>query len=193
MRKLILTEYLSLDGVMQAPGHAEEDRDGGFEHGGWTDTHMEDHFRVNSDSFQRAGAFIFGRRTYEIFEQYWPTVTDENNEIARALNTQPKYVASRTLETAGWSGTTVIRNVPREVASLKQDSGRPIFLVGSSDLARTLIANDLVDEYELWLHPVVLGTGKRLFRDDSPKSDLRLVESRTTGAGLVILTYAVRR
>jgi dihydrofolate reductase len=193
MRKLILTEYLSLDGVMQAPGHAEEDRDGGFEHGGWTDTHMEDHFRVNSDSFQRAGAFIFGRRTYEIFEQYGPTVTDENNEIARALNTQPKYVAPRTLETAGWPGTTVIRNVPREVASLKQDSGRPIFLVGSSDLARTLIANDLVGEYELWLHPVLLGTGKRLFRDDSPKSDLRLVESRTTGAGLVILTYAVRR
>jgi dihydrofolate reductase len=193
MPKLIVTEYLSVDGVMQAPGHAEEDLDGGFEHGGWTGTHLEDHFRVNSDSFQRAGAFIFGRRTYEIFEQYWPTVTDENNEIARALNTQPKYVVSRTLETAGWPGTTVIRNVPREVASLKHGSGRPIFLVGSSDLARTLIANDLVDEYELWLHPVVLGTGKRLFPDDAPKSDLRLVESRTTGAGLVILTYAVSR
>jgi dihydrofolate reductase len=89
MRKLIVTEYLSLDGVMQAPGQAEEDCDAGFEHGGWTRTHMEDHFRVNSVSFQRAGAFIFGRRTYEIFEQYWPTVTDENNEIARASTHNP--------------------------------------------------------------------------------------------------------
>jgi dihydrofolate reductase len=193
MRRLFVTEYLSLDGVLQAPGHAGEDQDGNFRHGGWTGPYMPDHVRLNSISFQRAGAFLFGRRTYEIFAQYWPLVTDEGDPIARALNTQPKYVASRTLANAGWPGTAVIRDVPGEVAALKQQPGLPIFVTGSSGLAQTLIEHDLIDEYELWLHPVILGSGKRLFRGGALQTGLRLTESRTTSTGLVLLTYQRER
>lgn len=192
MRKLVVIEYVSLDGVMQAPGDAREDRAGGFTHGGWTVPLMADHRRYNGDSFQTAGGFLLGRVTYDIWAAYWPTVTDESDEIARALNTLPKYVASRTLEKPEWEGTSVIRDVPREVAELKQRPGKPIFVMGSSQLAQTLIEHDLVDEYQLWLHPVVLGGGKKLFREGSPKTDLRLVDSRTSGDGLVILTYERR-
>jgi dihydrofolate reductase len=189
MRKLVVIEYVSLDGVVQAPGHAGEDRAGGFAHGGWTGPQLADHRRHNSDSFQTAGAFLLGRLTYEIWAGYWPTVTDETDEIARALNTLPKYVASRTLENPGWAGTIVIRDVPREVAELKEKPGKPILVMGSAQLAQTLIEQDLVDEYQLWLHPIVLGSGKRLFRDGAPKTELQLVDSRTSRAGLAILTY----
>jgi dihydrofolate reductase len=189
MARLVVSEYLSLDGVVQAPGHAGEDTDGGFAHGGWTSGYMRDHMRLNSLSAPSAGAFLFGRRTYEIFERYWPAVTDEGNQIARALNTKPKFVASRTLENPHWAGTTVIRDVEPEVTKLKEKPGPPIFVIGSSGLAQALIQADLVDAYELWLHPVVLGGGKKLFRDGAPRSSMRLADSRTTGGGLVILTY----
>jgi dihydrofolate reductase len=192
MRKLIVIEYVSLDGVIQAPGHAGEDREGGFSHGGWTTSLMADHRRYNSDSFQTAGAFLLGRLTYDIWAAYWPTVSDERDEVARALNTLPKYVASRTLDQPEWDGTIVIRDVPRQVAELKRQPARPIFVIGSADLAQTLIEHNLVDEYQLWPHPVVLGRGKKLFRDGGPRSDLRLVDSRTSGDGLVILTYEPR-
>ena len=190
MRKLIVIEYVSLDGVVQAPGHAGEDPEGGFPHGGWTGPLMPDHRRYNGDLFQTAGAFLLGRRTYDLWASYWPSVTDENDDIARALNTLPKYVASRTLESASWSGTTMIRDVAPAVAELKQQPGKPIFALGSSQLVQSLVDHDLVDEYQLWLHPVVLGEGKKLFRDNGPRLDLTLVDSRTTGNGLVILTYA---
>jgi len=190
MRKLIVVEYVSLDGVIQGPGHAGEDREGGFAHGGWTGPLMPDHRRYNSDLFQTAGAFLLGRLTYDIWVSYWPSVTDESDEIAHALNTLPKYVASRTLETASWTRTTVIRDVPQEVAVLKQQPGKPIIALGSSQLVQTLIEHDLVDEYLLWLHPIVLGEGKKLFSDNGPRRDLTLADSRTTGNGLVILTYA---
>src|SRR5262245_30823338 len=163
MRELIVIEYVSLDGVIQAPGHAGEDPEGGFPHGGWTGPLMPDHQRYNGDLFQTAGAFLLGRFTYDIWARYWPTVTDENDEIARALNTLPKYVASGTLESATWAGTTVIRDVAREVYQLKQPPGRPILVLGSSQLVQTLVEHDLVDVYQLWLHPVVLGGGKKLF------------------------------
>jgi dihydrofolate reductase len=193
VRPLVVIEYLSLDGVIQAPGHVGEDVEGGFEHGGWTGEAMDDHLRYNSESFQTAGAFLLGRLTYDIFAEYWPTVTDAGNTIARALNTLPKYVASRTLADPKWPGTTVIRDVDREVGELKLEPGRPIFVLGSSALAQSLMAADLVDEYELWLHPIVLGKGKKLFRDGCPKADMRLVDTRTTGRGLVILRYARAR
>jgi dihydrofolate reductase len=190
VRRVVVVEYVSLDGVVQAPGHAGEDPEGGFEHGGWTGPFMNDHGRYLSEAFPAAGAFLLGRRTYEIFAAYWPTVTDEGDEIAHALNRLPKYVASTTLNQAEWEGTTVIRSdVAEEVARLKGQPGKDILVVGSSGLAQTLMHHDLVDEYQLWLHPVVLGGGKRLFRDGAPRTTLRLLDSRTAASGLVILTY----
>jgi dihydrofolate reductase len=192
MRKLIVSQYVSLDGVVQAPGHAQEDDEGGFGQGGWSTPFMQEHLRYNSVSFQSAGAFLLGRVTYDIWAPYWPTVTDETNEIARALNTLPKYVASRTLANPEWAGTRVIRDVPAEVDALKRQPGKPIYVLGSGTLAQTLMQHALVDEYELLLHPVVLGEGKRLFRDGATTASLRLVDSRTTASGLVILTYEER-
>ncbi len=190
MRRVVVVEYVSVDGVIQAPGHAGEDSEGGFDHGGWTGPFMDDHRRYLSEEFCAAGAFLLGRVTYEIFAAYWPTVTDEEDEIARALNSLPKYVASTTLNDAEWDGTTLIRSdVAEEVAKLKEQPGRDILVVGSSGLAQTLMQYDLVDEYRLWLHPVVLGSGKRLFREGTPTTTLRLVDTKTTSSGLVILTY----
>jgi dihydrofolate reductase len=190
LRRVVVVEYVSLDGVIQAPGHASEDPEGGFEHGGWTGPFMDDHRRYLSEAFPAAGAFLLGRLTYEIFAAYWPTVADEEDEIARALNSLPKYVASTTLNEAAWDGTTLIKsNLAEEVARLKEQPGRDILVVGSSGLTQTLVQHDLVDEYQLWLHPVVLGNGKRLFREGGPTTTLRLVDSRTASSGLVILTY----
>ncbi|MFL6224556.1 MAG: dihydrofolate reductase family protein [Actinomycetes bacterium] len=163
MRKLVVAEYVSLDGVIQAPGHAGEDD---------------------------AGGFLLGRLTYEIFAASWPKVTDEHDQIVRALNTLPKYVASKSLPQADWQGTTVLDgDVPAAVADLKRQPGRPLVVVGSGQLAQTLREADLVDEYRLWLHPVVLGGGKRLFRDGGPPASFRLADSTTTSGGLVLLTY----
>ena len=192
MSKLIVIEYMSLDGVTQGPGHAGEDPDGGFEAGGWTGPLMPDHQRYNTQSFQTAGAFLLGRRTYEIWAEYWPHVTDDSDLIAKALNRQPKYVASTTLKKAAWEGTTIIRDVAAEVPQIKRQQGRPIFVMGSSGLAQTLMANNLVDEYQLWLHPVVLGRGKRLFREGGPEARLRLVDCQASTSGLVIITYEPR-
>ena len=188
---LVVVEYVSLDGMIQAPGHSGEDRDAGFAHGGWTSGFMADHRRYNSQLFPAAGAFLLGRRTYEIFASYWPTVTDERDQIAQALNSRPKYVVSTTLRDTAWPGTTILTgDVAVLVAKLKQDPGGPVLVLGSSTLVPTLLAHDLVDEYQLWLHPVVLGSGKRLFSGgDGGRVDLRLVDSTTTGSGLVILTY----
>jgi len=193
MRKLMVVEYVSLDGVVQAPGHKGEDTEGGFAHGGWTGPFMAEHRRYNSQLFPTAGAFLFGRRTYEIFAEVWPTVTDDTDRIAGALNSRPKYVASTTLRDPTWAGTTVLMGeVAEQVAKLKQRPGDSILVIGSANLAQTLLAHDLVDEYQLWLHPVVLGSGKQLFalhdRDHGPV-ELRFVDSTVTSGGLVILTY----
>jgi dihydrofolate reductase len=192
VRDLIVVEYVSLDGVIQAPGYAGEDPEGGFSHGGWTDGFMADHRRYKSRLYPTAGAFLLGRRTYEIFAAYWPTVTDQRDRIAHALNNRPKYVASTTLRAPAWPGTTVLAgDVAEEVANLKQGpGGEPILVVGSATLAKTLLAHDLVDEYQLLVHPVVLGGGKRLFADrGGNRVDLQLVDSTITEGGLVILSY----
>ena len=183
-----MIEYTSLDGVIQGPGHAGEDTDGGFRQGGWTGPFMAEHGHYLSALFQAAGGFLLGRRTYDIWARYWPTVTDESDHIARALNSLPKYVASATLTEPAWAGTTVLRDVPGEVAELRKQPGKPILLMGSSTLAQSLMAHGLVDEYQLLVHPVVLGCGKKLFRDGGPAISLRLAGSTTAG-GLVILTY----
>jgi dihydrofolate reductase len=192
VRKLIVAEYMSLDGVVQAPGHAGEDAAGGFAHGGWTGPYMADHWRYNNELYQTVGAFLLGRLTYEIFAAAWPAVTGEDNQIARALNTLPKYVASTTLrqEQATWAGTTILKgDIATEVTRLKEQPGRPILVTGSARLVLTLQRHDLIDEYRLWLHPVVLGGGKRLFADGAAPVGFRLVDGTTTSGGLALLTY----
>jgi len=189
MSRIVVIEYTSLDGVIQGPGNAGEDTDGDFQQGGWTGPFMTEHGRYLGELFQAADGFLLGRRTYDIWARYWPTVTDPDDQIARSLNTRPKYVASATLKEPTWAGTTVLRDVPGQVAELRKRPGNPILLMGSSGLAQSVIAHGLVDEYQLWVHPVVLGGGKKLFRDGGPAIARKLADSTTTAGGLVILTY----
>ncbi|MPZ21523.1 MAG: dihydrofolate reductase [Luteitalea sp.] len=191
MRKLIITTFLSVDGVMQAPGAPDEDRSGGFAHGGWMVPHSdEDLGRIVTAWIEQASAFLLGRGTYEIFAAHWPRVTDPDDVIARALNNLPKYVASTTLKAAEWHNTTVISgDVVEAVRALKQEGTGELQVHGSPGLAQTLIANDLVDEYRLWVHPVVLGSGKRLFADGAVPAALRLSATKTTSTGVVVHTY----
>ncbi len=189
--KLTLTTFLSLDGVMQAPGGPNEDRSGNFRHGGWLVPYFADDMgQIVVDAFAHADAFLLGRKTYDIFAAHWPRFPDQNDPIASALNRLPKYVASRTLEKAEWHNSTVIRgDLAKQIAELKRRHAREIQVHGSGDLARTLLANDLVDEYHLWLFPVVLGSGKRLFGSGTEPAALTLVDSKRSSTGVVINTY----
>jgi dihydrofolate reductase len=188
--KLTVTTFLTLDGVYQAPGAPNEDRDGGFQHGGWVVPHFDDAmFGFINDVFTRADAFVLGRRTYEIFASHWPRVTDENDPVASALNRLPKYVASRTLKRADWRGSTVIGDVVKEVTELTRRYPREIQVHGSGELVQTLLANELVDELNLLLFPLVLGTGKRLFGSGAVPAAFTLAGTRSTSTGVVISTY----
>jgi dihydrofolate reductase len=190
MARLVVTTFVTLDGVMQAPGGPDEDRSGNFEHGGWLVPYFDDETGAfMAEVFERAGSFLLGRKTYEIFAGYWPNVTDENDPIASGLNSLPKYVASRSLERADWEGSTVIRDVPAEVAALKEQPGGELQVHGSGDLIQSLIEHDLVDAYNVLTFPVMLGTGKRLFPEGVRPGALRLTESRTTGNGVMISSY----
>ena len=190
MTRLVVLEYTSIDGVIQAPGHAGEDDAGGFQHGGWTQPQMSDHRRYVAESFYAADAFLLGRLTYEIFAAYWPTVTDPTDKIASALNTRPKYVASSTLREPTWDHTAVLGpDIPAEVAALKAQPGRELLVVGSGRLAHTLFDHELVDEYRLMVHPVVLGSGKRLFAETTSARPMELIDARATTSGLVLITY----
>lgn len=191
MSKLTLTTFLTLDGVMQAPGGPGEDESGGFAHGGWLVPHADaDMGRFMNEVFDRADAFLLGRRTYEIFAAHWPRVTDPADLVAGLLNRLPKYVATKTLSKADWNQTTLIRDVVKEVPALKIKYPRELQVHGSSGLAQTLIEHDLVDEYHLLFFPVVLGSGKRLFGTGAVPAALKLVSTRTTSTGVVISTYA---
>jgi dihydrofolate reductase len=189
--RLTLTMFLSLDGVMQAPGGPDEDRSGNFRHGGWLVPYADaDMGRIIDEVFAKTDAFLLGRKTYEIFAAHWPRVTDPNDPVATALNRLPKYVVSKTLDKAEWHNSTVIRgDVPKQVAELKRRHEREILIQGSSELLQTLLANDLVDEYRLLLFPVVLGSGKRLFGSGAAPSALTLVDTRATSTGVVVNTY----
>jgi len=188
--QVTLTAFLSLDGVMQGPGGPAEDPSGGFTRGGWmvpyADEAME---RFASEWFTAADAFLLGRTTYEIMAAYWPQVIDDD-EVARKLNTLPKHVASTTLSTLTWNNSTLIRgDVAEEVRKLKGEPGRELQVHGSGKLAQTLMQHALIDEYRLWIHPLVLGRGKRLFLDRQSPLALKLIETKTTGTGVIIHVY----
>jgi dihydrofolate reductase len=193
MRKVIVNEFLSLDGVAQAPGAADEDTSGGFAHGGWHLRYFDDlSQKWVLDSIVEAGAFLLGRRTFEIFAAYWPTAPDEEQAIAVPLNTRPKYVASRTLaDPLEWENSTVVQgDLAEAVAALKGEDGADIHVIGSTQLVQALIEHDLVDEFRLMIDPVLLGGGKRVFRDDAALRGLRLVEGQVTTTGAILATYA---
>ena len=191
MSKLVVAEFLSLDGVMQAPGGPNEDRDGGFEHGGWLVPYFDQKFgEIMTDWTKRAGGFLLGRKTYEIFAASWPKSTDPSDEIARALNTRPKFVASRTLDEVTWSNSVLLEgDVAEEVARLKAQEGGEIQVHGSGDLLQTLLEHDLIDTLRLWFFPVVLGTGKRLFGKGKVPRCFRLVETQQSTSGAVLHVY----
>ncbi|WP_405859082.1 dihydrofolate reductase family protein [Streptomyces sp. NBC_00090] len=191
MATLSLTQFLTLDGVHQAPGGPQEDPSGGFEHGGWSVPYGDEDFgRFMTEVFTRPTAFLLGRRTYEIFAGYWPQHTDPADPVASKLNALPKYVATTTLSTADWAGTTLLRgDVVKEVADLKESLDGEIQMHGSGGLARTLLDHDLIDTLHLLVFPVILGSGRRLFSDGVRPTAFRHTEARTTGSGVALHTY----
>jgi dihydrofolate reductase len=195
MRKLVVSEFLTLDGVMQAPGDPNEDRSGGFDQGGWQLAYFDDIFgKAVMESFATTGAFLLGRTTYQNFAAHWPN-QPADDPLAGTMNEMPKYVVSTTLtEPLPWQNSTLINDdVASEIAKLKEQPGKDINVIGSGELVQTLIASDLVDEYRLMLHPIVLGGGKRLFRDGTLRTRLKLVDTTTTSTGVLILAYVPAR
>ncbi|WP_326945091.1 dihydrofolate reductase family protein [Amycolatopsis sp. NBC_01307] len=189
MAELIVTTFLSLDGVYQGPGGVEEDPSGGFDQGGWVTPFYEDDMAAYAAEWLgQAGSLLIGRRTYDIFVQYWPKATDQDDPVAVAMNTLPKYVVSRTLSGSDWSGVSVVDgDVVEFVRELKARPGGEIQVHGSGDLLQTLIAHDLVDEYRLWLYPVVLGQGRKLFPEGVAPKSFEHVETRRTSSGANVL------
>jgi dihydrofolate reductase len=185
--KLTVHTFLSIDGVLQGPGGPEEDRDDGFDRGGWLVPYADDDMGSIVDSwFGKVDAFLLGRKTYEIFQSFWPTVTDPNDPVASKLNSLPKYVMSSTLTDPSWFNTTVLSgDLAERVGELKAQDGRELQVHGSGALARSLYDAGLVDELRLLVFPVCVGTGKRLFSDTAPPSGFTLVDSRTTSSGAV--------
>jgi len=194
MRKVIVNEFMSLDGVVQAPGGADEDTSRGFSHGGWHMRFMEDELAQKwvLEGIVEAGGFLLGRYTYEIFAAYWPNAGEEEQVIAEPLNTKPKHVASTTLsEPLEWQNSSLLQgDVADAVAALKQADGDDVHVIGSAKLVHTLIEHELVDEFRVMIDPLVLGGGKRLFPDDGTLRSLRLVDSQVTAAGVILTTYA---
>ena len=190
MGELTITTFLTIDGVMQAPGGPTEDTSGGFSHGGWVHPYADDDFgKIMVDIFAKADAFLLGLTTWEIFAGYWPKVTDPDDPIAGKLNGLPKFVASRTRTAFDWSGSTLVRDAAAEVADLKKRFPRELQVHGSGALAQTLIKNDLIDEYRLLVFPALIGTGKRLFAAGTVPAAMTLVRSATTQAGVVLSVY----
>ena len=213
MRKIIATEFVTLDGVMQGPGGVDEDRRGNFERGGWSFQFWNEEIgEYKDDELFAAGALLLGRVTYEIFAGAWPTLTDEENvrmvreaggqaeameanmnegnPFSDRMNSLPKYVVSTTLNKVEWNNSTLMKgNVAQEISRLKQQPGQDILISGSSELVNSLKQYDLIDEYRLMVFPIVLGSGKRLFKNADEAKILRLAEVKPFKTGVVVLTY----
>src|SRR5437667_5227174 len=190
MSKIVAFISLTLDGVMQAPGRADEDRRGGFEHGGWGIPYADAVMgTVSAESGASSGGLLLGRRTYEDFYQVWPKRTD--SPFSEVLNNTQKYVASRTLkEPLPWSNSTLLKGDPADaVARLKQQPGKDLVVLGSGELVQSLMARNLIDRFVLLIHPIVLGSGRRLFSDGGALAALRLLDTKTSTTGVVIAIY----
>ena len=185
MRKVIASEYVTLDGVMEDPGGAE-----GFKYGGWSfQFWSEEAAKYKYDELFASDALLLGRVTYQGFAAAWPTMKD-TGEFGERMNSLPKYVVSTTLDKAEWNNSTIIKaNVVEEVSRLKAMPGQDILIAGSGDLVHTLMQHNLIDEYRLMVHPIVLGIGKRLFREGTDALKLQLVDTKTFSSGVVVLAY----
>jgi dihydrofolate reductase len=188
--KLIVGTFVTLDGVMQAPGGPEEDRSGGFAHGGWLVPYFDETMgRVMTEWIARADGLLLGRKTYEIFAAHWPHVTG-NDPIAAKLNSVRKHVVSRTLDHVEWNNSTLIRgDVVEAIKRLKREPGNELQVHGSGDLIQTLLKHDLIDAFRLWTFPLLLGTGKRLFASGTVPKRLKLVDTRTSSTGIVLQVH----
>jgi dihydrofolate reductase len=188
MRKLIVSTFLTLDGVMQAPGGPGEDDDGGFAHGGWSVNHWDERMgEIMNEAMSVPFDLLLGRRTYEIFSAYWPDAPEED---AKPLNDATKYVASRSRRALEWGPSALIQGDAAEgIAKLKEEDGPELQVHGSWNLIQTLLRENLIDEYRLWVFPLLIGSGKRLFADGTIPSALRLVDSKVSTTGVVIGTY----
>lgn len=191
MGALGVVNFVSLDGVMQSVLAADEDREGGFDHGGWVSEHADETVaRVMGESTVSATAMLLGRKTFEAFARIWPTASEDEPAVA-AMNRMPKYVVSRTIRRSTWAHTVVLGgNLPDQIRHLKSETEGDIVVLGSGELIPMLTAHDLVDELRLLTFLVVLGTGKQLFRDGTAPMRLSLVDSEHSASGVVISTYA---
>jgi dihydrofolate reductase len=189
MRKLIVNTFLTLDGVMQAPGGPEEDDSGGFKHGGWSVNYWDDTMgQVMGEAMSTPFDLVLGRKTYDIFAAFWPNASDDAG--GKPLNDATKYVASRGQPTLAWGPSVLIEGDAAEgVAALKKGNGPELQVHGSGDLIQTLLRHNLVDQYRLWVFPLVIGSGKRLFADGTIPAGLKLVDSTISTTGVVIGTY----
>ena len=190
MRRLIVSTFVSLDGIMQAPGGPEEDPTGGFTLGGWMFGYWDEVMDLSASGFDgKDRELVLGRRTYQIFEAYWPYQPDDH-PIAKTLNAAKKYVASRTLTTLHWNNSTLLHGeVVSAIIALKAQPGSDLQIIGSGNLIQTLQVGSLIDEYNVWTFPVVLGRGKRLFSEIARPIALRLVRSQVSTTGVVMSTY----
>lgn len=190
MRKLTVSTFVSLDGIMQAPGGPEEDPTGGFALGGWMFGYADESMDISAAGFDgKDRELVLGRRTYQIFEAYWPYQPDDH-PIAKTLNAAKKHVASRTLTALHWNNSTLFHgDVVSAIIALKAQPGPDLQVIGSSHLLQTLQAASLIDEYQVWTFPVVLGRGKRLFSEAARPAALRLVRSQVSTSGVVMSTY----
>ncbi|GAA0247912.1 dihydrofolate reductase family protein [Haladaptatus pallidirubidus] len=189
--KLVVGAFLTLDGVMQAPGGPEEDRDSGFEQGGWSVNYWDEQMgQIMDEQMAEGDALLLGRKTYEIFSTHWPNVDADDDPVAAKLNSMPKYVASRTLDSVEWNNSSLLTgDIAEAVAEIKKERDDVIVVQGSQNLLQSLLPHDLIDEFWLWIFPLVVGNGKRLFEEGAIPAALELKTAETSSTGVQMLRY----